>query len=145
MQSDEAREGDRFRFSSLLKVSHRWLIPCLMPSIPHPTAERRKQLFHHNSKAQHRWFWPNMAARGWLPSPMRGNFFGGFFFDGNKRLFNHFIENPKLDAMLHLHYKFMSYKFLNLRTCPIPDCRCGTHGIPRQEERRSSLTRFSFI
>jgi len=48
--------------------------------------------------------------------PMRG-----IFFDGNKRLFNHFIENPKLDAMLHLHYKFMSYKFLNLRTCPIPD------------------------
>ena len=60
-----------------------------------------------------------MAARGWLPSPMRGICFGGIFFDGNKRLFNHFIENPKLDALLH--YKFMSYKFLNIRTCPISD------------------------
>ena len=24
-------------------------------------------------------------------------------------------------------------------------CRCGTHGIPRKEERRSSLTRFPFM
>ena len=69
-----------------------------------------------------------MAARGWLPSPMRGIFFGGIFFNGNKGLFNHFIENPKLDAMLHLHYKFMSYKFLNLRTCPIPDIEKKTLG-----------------
>ena len=60
--------------------------------------------------------------------PHARNFFGGIFFDGNKRLFNHFIENPKLDAMLHLHYKFMSYKFLNLRTCPILDIEKKTLG-----------------
>ena len=67
-----------------------------------------------------------MAARGWLPSPMHGIFFGRIFFDGNERFFNRFIENPKLHALLH--YKFMSYKFLNLHTCPIPDIEKKTLG-----------------
>ena len=61
--------------------------------------------------------------------PHARNLFWRNFFYRNKRLFNHFIENPKLDAMLHLHYKFMSYKFLNLRTCPIPDIEKKTLGV----------------
>ena len=69
-----------------------------------------------------------MAARGWLPSPMRGIFLAEFFLTEIKDFFNHFIENPKLDGMLHLHYKFMSYKFLNLRTCPILDIEKKTLG-----------------
>jgi hypothetical protein len=44
--------------------------------------------------------WPNMAARGWLPSrpptETRGNCFGGNFLDGKEKIFNRYA--PKLKA-----------------------------------------------
>ena len=56
----------------------------------------------------------------------RNFFWQNFFLTEMKYFFNRFIENPKLDALLP--YKFMSYKFLNLRTCPIPDIEKKTLG-----------------
>ena len=49
-----------FRFSNLPKESHRWLTPCPMPSISHPTADRRCNFSTPSSKAQ-LWFWPKYS------------------------------------------------------------------------------------
>ena len=70
-------------------------------------------------------------------------FMDNFSFYG--KTFNDYLEN--LDKVLqryeekHLVLNWEKYHFMIREGIVLGHCRCGTHGIPRKEGRRSSLTR----